>query len=609
MSHVLAFDCGATATRAGLYDETGQLLGDVRGGPANPAEAGVDACLDIMADLARELLGVDGSADTAAAGIAGAGRPEIRTALASGLCRIAGAGRAVVSDDRWPLLAANAPEGPGIVVVSGTGSGVLARSRDGRCLRIGGRGRLLGDEGSAYQLAARALRACGRAFDRTGPETGLLDRVCQATGCGDIAELESWCLHAAKDDIASLAEVVTELARAGDAAAMPCIRQEAHGLARQVVAALERLALGEDTPVFFHGGLIDHAEAFRDAFIEKVHEITPGLQVGPAPVVGHQAVREMALSAQPSEFVAVCDGPAEPGTALPPTESRAEGARPLDRMTAREVVRTMNRADASVAGVVAGQEASIARVMESAARTYARGGRIIYIGAGTSGRLGVLDAAECLPTFGIAPERVIGIIAGGPAALSRSMEGAEDDREQALRDLAALEPPPGENDQVIGITASGAAPYVLAALAQAGSDGAQTVLITCNPRPAAGSWRTIILRTGPEVLAGSTRLKAGTATKMVLNMISTGAMALSGHMYEGLMVGLVPMCAKLRRRAVRIIRALTDKDEGEAASLLTSAKGRIPVAVLMARKGLDAQAAAALLESAGGSLRSALERT
>lgn len=607
MSHLLAFDSGATATRAGLYHETGQLLGEVQGGPSNPAESGVDASLDIMADLARKLLGREGSADMAAAGVAGAGTPAIRTALARGLCRITGAARAVVSDDRWPLLVANAGQGPGIVVISGTGSSVLARSQDGQCLCIGGRGRLLGDEGSAYHVAVRALRACSRAFDCTGPETGLLDRMLEATGCSGITELDSWCLHAAKNDIASVARVVIDLAESRDPVAMDCVQKEALALARQVQAGLDRLALGEDTPVFFHGGLINGAGIFQDTFIEKIHDAKPGLPVGPAIMAGHQAVREMALNFQPSEFISLCQGVEEREASAPPTESRMEGIRPLDRMTARQIVRTMNQADASVVGVVAGQEASIARVVESAARAFSRGGRILYVGAGTSGRLGVLDAAECLPTFGIPPDRVIGIMAGGETALRRSMEGAEDDRAQAALDLAALEPPLNKNDLMIGITASGTAPYVLAALAKAGADGVETVLITCNPECDKGIWRTITLRTGPEVLAGSTRLKAGTATKMVLNMISTGAMALSGHMYEGWMVGLQPMCAKLERRAGRIIQALTGKDEGDAAALFKSAKGRIPVAVLMAKKGLDAQAAAALLEETGGSLRSALD--
>jgi len=607
MSHVLAFDSGATATRAGLYDRTGRLLGEAQGGPSNPAESGVDAGLDIMADLARELLGREGAVDMAAAGVAGAGTEAVRTAIAGGLCRVTGAARAVVSDDRWPLLVANAGRGRGIVVISGTGSSVLARSQDGRTLCLGGRGRLLGDEGSAYQLAARALRACTRAVDGTGPATGLLDRMLEATGCSRFAELDLWCLHAAKSDIAALARGVVDLAEAQDPVAGDCVRTEAVALARQVQAGLERLALPEDTPVFFHGGLIDRAGIFQETFLDTVHDAKPTLPVGPAAVAGHLAVRDMALNDQPSEFVSVCEGAAEPDTSLPPTESRMEGIRSLDRMTAREIVRTMNQADASAARVVADQEAAIARVIEWAAGAYARGGRILYVGAGTSGRLGVLDAAECLPTFGIAPDRVIGIMAGGEAALRRSMEGAEDDRAQAARDLAALEPPLNENDLVVGITASGTTPYVLAALEHADAAGAHTVLVTCNPECDGGASQVIALRTGPEVLAGSTRLKAGTATKMVLNMISTGAMALSGHMYEGWMVGLKPVCAKLERRALHIIQALTGKDREEAAGLLKSAKGRIPVAVLMAQKDLDPRAAAALLARARGSLRSALE--
>lgn len=292
---------------------------------------------------------------------------------------------------------------------------------------------------------------------------------------------------------------------------------------------------------------------------------------------------------------------------LPTTEKRNPRSENIDERSTLEIVTLINEEDMLVPEAVARERQRIAEAVDVIVERFERGGRLFYVGAGTSGRLGVLDAAECLPTFGIAPDRVIGIMAGGEAALRRSMEGAEDDRAQAARDLAALEPPLNENDLVVGITASGTTPYVLAALEHADAAGAHTVLVTCNPECDGGASQVIALRTGPEVLAGSTRLKAGTATKMVLNMISTGAMALSGHMYEGWMVGLKPVCAKLERRALHIIQALTGKDREEAAGLLKSAKGRIPVAVLMAQKDLDPRAAAALLARARGSLRSALE--
>jgi N-acetylmuramic acid 6-phosphate etherase len=203
----------------------------------------------------------------------------------------------------------------------------------------------------------------------------------------------------------------------------------------------------------------------------------------------------------------------------------------------------------------------------------------------------------------------VGIIAGGDEALRFSREGAEDDAGQAASDLAKLDPPLTDKDVVVGITASGTTPYVNGAIEAARSHGAHTVLLCCNPACGnpAGAHRVIALPTGPEVLAGSTRLKAGTATKLVLNMLTTGAMALTGHIHKGLMVGMQPLCEKLRRRALGIVRQLTDVSEEEAKILLEKADLHIPVAVLMQREKITRQEAQARLEQSGGSLGRALK--
>ncbi|MBN2309725.1 MAG: N-acetylmuramic acid 6-phosphate etherase [Candidatus Hydrogenedentes bacterium] len=296
------------------------------------------------------------------------------------------------------------------------------------------------------------------------------------------------------------------------------------------------------------------------------------------------------------------------GPEVPPTERPDDAAVPLDRLDAPGIARRMNREDARVAEAVGAEIEHIARAMELAADAIASGGRLIYLGAGTSGRLGVLDASECPPTFGVDPAVVMGIIAGGERALRCSIEGAEDDAAQARADLAGQAPGLGENDVVVGITASGTTPYVLAGLRAAQEQGAACVLICCNPaQRAAAADVTIAVDTGAEVLTGSTRLKAGTATKLVLNTLSTGAMALAGYVYEGRMVGMRPVNAKLEKRAVRIVAELAGVPADEAERLLKAARGRIATAVVMGRTGIACSEAERRLERAHGRLRRALE--
>jgi N-acetylmuramic acid 6-phosphate etherase len=234
----------------------------------------------------------------------------------------------------------------------------------------------------------------------------------------------------------------------------------------------------------------------------------------------------------------------------------------------------------------------------------ARGGRIVFAGAGTSGRLGVLEAAECPPTFGTPPRLVQAVIAGGRGAVFRSREGAEDDRAAGARELRRRV---RSGDVVVGIAASGVTPFVQGALASARRLGAATVLVTCNPavsRRVAGL--VIALDVGPEVLAGSTRLKAGTATKLVLNTLSTAAFTRLGKVHGNRMVDVVPRSAKLRARAARLVQEIGGVDARRAAGLLDAARGRVKLAVVMARLGVPASQGRRLLAAAGGVLGRAL---
>ncbi len=288
------------------------------------------------------------------------------------------------------------------------------------------------------------------------------------------------------------------------------------------------------------------------------------------------------------------------------TEQRNPRSMALDTLSAAACVELINAEDRAVAAAVGAAGPAIARFIEAAEERMKRGGRMIYLGAGTSGRLGVLDAAECPPTFQVPAGVFVGIIAGGDSALRVSSEGKEDDPHGAEPELSAIDL--RADDIVLGIAAGGTTPYVLGALRFASARGALTGLLSCARVPQLeGVQHLIVVETGPEVVTGSTRMKAGTATKLVLNTISTTLMVRLGKVYENLMVDLRASNAKLRDRAARIVSTLTGLPRDEAFGLLDRAGGLVKVAVVMHRRGIDRPAAEARLSEGGGSLRWAIE--
>src|SRR5882762_9758177 len=288
------------------------------------------------------------------------------------------------------------------------------------------------------------------------------------------------------------------------------------------------------------------------------------------------------------------------------TEQRNAASRNLDRMTAREIVRLMNREDRKVAAAVGRELRAIARAVNAIVSGIRKGGRLIYVGAGSSGRMGVLDAAECPPTFGTSPKLVQALIAGGKRAITRAVEGAEDSAGNGKRDLRAKKLT--RNDVVVGIAASGTTPYVLGALKYAQRRGATTVAVTSNLRMPVGRLAKIVIapEVGPEVLTGSTRLKAGTSQKMVLNMLSTAVMAQLGHVYENLMIDMMLTNEKLAERALRILAAASGKSVSAAEHALRAAGHDLQVGLMMLKRGVEAREAKRLIAQAGGNLRGAL---
>ncbi|MEU5536767.1 N-acetylmuramic acid 6-phosphate etherase [Streptomyces sp. NPDC020362] len=278
----------------------------------------------------------------------------------------------------------------------------------------------------------------------------------------------------------------------------------------------------------------------------------------------------------------------------------------IDRLPTLDIARLMNGEDAGVATAVAARLPEIAAAIDAVAERMSRGGRLVYAGAGTAGRLGVLDASECPPTFNTDPAQVVGLIAGGPEAMVTSVEGAEDSGELAGRDLDALKLTP--DDTVVGISASGRTPYAVGAVAHARALGALTIGLACNEHSAlaAAAEHGIEVVVGPELITGSTRLKAGTAQKLVLNMVSTITMIRLGKTYGNLMVDVRASNDKLRARSRRIVSLATGAPDEEIETALTETGGEVKNAILALLAGVDGPTAARLLEESGGHLRAAL---
>lgn len=289
------------------------------------------------------------------------------------------------------------------------------------------------------------------------------------------------------------------------------------------------------------------------------------------------------------------------------TELRNQDSMTLDAMSIEDAVAVMNKADRDAVEAAAKCKGEVAKAIAIVTEQLKKGGRLIYFGAGTSGRLGVLDASECPPTFRTDPEQVQGVIAGGMEAMFRAKEGAEDSPEGGAKDVDDKNV--GPNDVVMGIASGGTTPYVHGALRRAAEKGAKTIFLSCVQEVPNEPKVDVVIRalTGPEVLTGSTRLKAGTATKVILNQITTLTMVQLGKCYENLMVDLKASNIKLVDRSIRIIQMVTKVERDVAAKLLTDADNHVKVAIVMQKLGVDRAKALAALERAGGKLRVAIE--
>jgi N-acetylmuramic acid 6-phosphate etherase len=525
---------------------------------------------EIFAELPKQV-------DRAGVFLAGCGTEEDRRSLAL-ICRENWPNAKIVTGgDRDSDLAAALDHGDGIVVSAGSGSSVTGRRGD-RIERAGGWGHILGDTGGGYFLSIEALRLILREYDMHRGEMQFTAKILHALSLNNLDDLVRWAQTADKMEIAMLAPVVFEAAGGGDARVNEIVEEGARVLCEFTEAVASRLHLLAPK-VSLMGGLFYRDSIYTHAFRRRVKKNLPDARVTIAERSPELGAAWLAAQAHdPVTFQPKLSEKEIENLAAALTEQPNPRSENLEKMSSRQLVELFIDEEKFVEDALRGATADLARAIEMVSESLRNGGRLFYVGAGSSGRIGVLDASEIPPTFGASAELVQGVIAGGVTALYRSVEGAED--EESAGALAMRERGTKNGDIVIGITASGRTPFVLGALAHAKSLGAKTILLTCNPhcshasvagqsdgpqgRGYSNADLVIGLSVGPEVLTGSTRLKAGTATKVALNIVSTGAMVALGRARGNLMIDLRATSAKLRDRAVRVVAELVQCDYDSA---------------------------------------------
>jgi N-acetylmuramic acid 6-phosphate etherase len=595
----LGIDGGGTRTTALLADSSGRLLGRLEVGPAN---------LRLLTDaqLTRQFRRIAAAfprPTAAGIGLAGAWAEAERRRIRLAAAKVwPGMPCCATHDLETTLAAAIDPTQPPppaqVLIICGTGSSCYGTSRAGRIAKVGGWGHVLGDCGSGYDIGLNALRMVARHYDETSAWPDLGARLLRALQLNEPNDLIDWAQAASKADLAGLAPEIFDAWDAQDKLAAGIMAAAAHRLAADGAHCARKLAApGDHVRFVLAGGILLKRPRFRAQVARQLRRLCPGAAVVPLPREAAwggitQARRMVEAGAGFAKAAAArghrpeaggrkaaggghgperAEGGAQVSSAgLSPTEERNPRSLKLDRLPLAQAVSLMLTEEATVPRKLLRERRRLARAVRAIVRAFQRGGRLFYAGAGTSGRIGVLDASECPPTFGTPPSQVQGILAGGQEALWRSVEGAEDDAAAGRR--AAEFRGVGRQDVLVGIAASGTTPFVWGALAEAKQRGATTILLCFNPRlkipPALRPALVIAPNLGPEVLTGSTRLKAGTATKLVLNLLTTLSMVRTGKVMSNLMVDVNPANVKLRGRAVRIVRALTGSDEEVARQTL-----------------------------------------
>lgn len=607
--YVIGIDGGGSTTKLVLIDHNLTVYARATTGSGNPNYVGVVAASKALREGVESLLGAArlrlDSIGAIGAGLAGLDRP-VDHALFSDIFNTEFPEIPhTLENDAVPVLYAATGRANGIVAICGTGMISLGISASGERARAGGWGHVV-DVGSGYWIARQTLHELAKAVDQ-GEHPPLLEQVLDQLGLGSAHDLISWLYAEDRriDQIAALAAVSIQAGENGDVLALRILTSAVDSLAEITSIVVHRLRFGaERFPVVMSGSILTRSKMMQQLFTNALqtlhpHAVTIIAQHDAAVGAGIMALRARGITA------ALVESPELRQAAIPmrrATERRHPLTDNLHRRSTLDLITLMNIEDRRIADLIRPLLPRLSELVDEAAKRFRSSGRILAIGAGTSGRLAVLDASECPPTFGIAPEQVEGIIAGGDAALRNSVEGAEDgeaDGRAAMvaRGVSAL-------DTVIGIAASGSTPYVIGALREAIARGALTAcIVNAVESPIAQMVQyPLVVPTGSEIIMGSTRLKAGTAQKLVLNMISTGVMVRVGRVFRNLMTEMRASNIKLRDRAVLIVAEAADLDLSTASELLARSNGEIKTAVAAALLNVPPDEARLQLLEAGGDL-------
>ncbi len=565
-SYALGIECGGTRTTAARLQEDGKA-GPKREYPAANLRLVDDAQLG---ELFRQIAARHANPANVGVGMAGVRTREDRDRLHQQVRLAWPSAKIYVTDDLETALA-GAPAGASphsaqILIVSGTGSSCLGQGEDGRQVRVSGWGHLLGDEGGGYGIGLAGLRMMAREADRNGKPPRLLRPLLKRHGLSSLNELTSWCQNASKAEIAAVAVPVFSAWKRGHPECCRIIDRAVDLLVEDAEMCFQRLGKPAAVRFILSGGCFARQKRFREAVAAALRRRLPGCAVARGVSAGAIGAAILAWKHGQTETQPLEENSngneqqiLPTATAMSPTECRHPASMDLDRLSIRAGIELMAAEDARLPAAILAQAAPIEKAVRWAAQSLKTGGRLFYFGAGTSGRLGVLDASECPPTFSADPQQVQGIIAGGASALWRSVEGAEDSTAAGASETQRRGV--SRKDTVIGIAAGGRTPFVWGSLMAAKQAQAKTVLLCFNPHlnfaPGGKPDLVICPEVGPEVLTGSTRLKSGTATKMILNMVTTLSMVRLGKVFQNLMIDLDPSNAKLRDRAVRILMELT----------------------------------------------------
>lgn len=609
--YFLGLDGGGSKTSVVIINEAKEIVSQIKGSGSNFHLLGARKIEALFTELTLKAISEAGiekqEIRCAVWGIAGAGRAAEKAQLEAIRAAIFPNTPGSIVNDAACALAGGSQNKNGIVLISGTGSIAYGENNAGINARAGGWGHSI-DVGSGYNIAIEAIKAVTSSADGKQLPTNLTQEVLNAFGLSKEEEIVGWLYDPDRkvSDVAVLAPRVLIAAEAGDLAAMNILLSAANALTANVASVSNQLGFKDRCfPLVLTGGLLENSGYYRSLITQSILTRIPNAL--PQLPKFNAAVGAAFIAQRIFDPNIVLSGDDEIGSNVNwATEERNVLTNDLDLLPTQTFVGVMSLEDDRAVNAVKAAIPNIAIAIDQIADRLKTGGRLIYIGAGTSGRLGVLDASECPPTFNSSPNMVIGVIAGGKNALTDAVEAAEDSAESGKMDLEKMNV--SSADAVVGIAASGRTPYVLGGLAYAKAQCALTVSITSNlPAPMANAADIPIpVLVGPEVLAGSTRLKSGSAQKMVLNMISTGVMVKLGKTYGNLMVDVSQHNAKLRERAVRIVGQACNADADTARQALEATGRDIRAAIVMLKLNCSPKVAKEKLGANGGNIRKAI---